>query len=313
MTLRELWMLVLRHWVLVVVIVVVSALLCGGYALMADSGESYEAEARIIAGSNVNSVAGFAENAVRDMQDSYDSVGTVVNVSTQSNLMTVVVSATGPNPEECVRVANVIAETANELAVRVYSENQNPYQGEIGRATEAIPVSSERSIKFLLIGFVIGVFIAIGILILMDFRKRMVKTAEAAGSLVDLPILEALPAKDGDRLLANVRFANRRINASNELSSVLVVPVGQQEYASKVTKLISDALNGEEQNKVKVTYAPPIAECIDGAYASWDADLVVVVVVQWIDSLSALASSVDELRFANARIAGLVFCKEASC
>lgn len=311
MTLRELWMLVLRYWVLVVLVVVVGSALGFGYAKMKDSRESYEAESHIVVGDYVNNVAGFAENVTRLMADQLKGQGVSVSVSADSTIMTVTVTADGPDAQACIEVANAVATAANEAAVQVYAHGENPYHGEVGLATEASAASSKALMKFLLFGCAGGVFIALVIVLLLDLKHRFVKTPEAVQALVELPVLDSLPAVSGEKLAANVRFAADRMGERADVLSVLVIPVGQAQAAQEAASLLKEVPSEQGAATLAVSCSDPLSETMAGVYAAREADVVVVVVEQWKDSTDALVSCVDELRFAEARIAGVVFCNAA--
>lgn len=311
MTIRELWMLVVRYWRLVVAIVVVCAICGAGLSVLKKSEDSYEAKACIAVGANVNNVAGFAENIKRDMQQGLDEQDVSVTIKADTKVMIVSVVAEGVDPDVCIQVANSIAESANGLAVRIYAETDSPYQGEVSLAQEASTVSSKNLIKYLFVGFVGGVFIALVVVILMDLKRRYVKTVSGVQLLTDLPVLEVFPAKDGDKLLANVRFASKREGVDEDALSVIVVPVSERDHADEAVRLLDAAASSANMRSFNARSAAPLSESMAAAYeASQGADIVVIAVAQWEDSLTDLVSTVDELQFAEAKIAGLVFRKD---
>lgn len=310
MTIRELWMLVVRFWKLVVAIILVCTICGAGFSVLKRADDSYEAEACIAVGSNVNNVAGFAENIKRGMQQELDTQGVSVTIDADTQLMIVSVTAKSADSDVCVQIANSIAEEANEMAVRIYADSESPYQGEVSIAQEATPVVSKNLAKFLVFGFAGGVFVALVVIVLIDLKRRYVKTVSSVQQLTDLPVLEVLPAKNGDKLLANVRFAARRAGTGEDALSVVVVPVGKRACADEVLKLLEASASAEGLSHFGAVSTPSLSESMAAAYdASQGASVVVVTVTQWEDSLVSLASTVEELQFAEAKIAGLVFCE----
>ena len=191
---------------------------------------------------------------------------------------------------------------------------ETPYNGTVSPATEAEASSSGGSMKYLLVALLAGLFVGVCIVVVLDMRKRPVKTPEGAQEAVELPVLEILPAKSGERLLANVRFA--AADAAGEgvdpgsLGSVLVVPAGDEAAARAACELLKEAAEAEDAGALEVAQAGPLSEGMAGAYASRDAGAVVVAVRQWADALPQLESTVAELRLAGANLVGLAFARD---
>lgn len=311
MTLRELWTLFVRYWVLALAIVIACTLLGFCYASMKDTGDSYQAEAQVVAGSNLSSVAGLAESVKRDMEPELDGKSVVINVNTDTTVMTVTILAKGPDPQVCIEAANSIADITNESAAKIYSQTQNPYQGEVSSATEATAITTKSTFKFMLFGCVGGVFLALVVLMLFDFKKRPIIAIESVQSKTGLPVLDTLPAQNGEKLLANVRFSSLRLGNSGDSLSLLVIPVGHDASANEVVALLTETAASEGFDGLNVAQAQSLSESMAGAYAAKDADVVVVVAEQWKDSIPSLVSCIDELQFAEAKIAGLVFSRKS--
>lgn len=310
MTLRELGMLVKKFWALMLVIVIVGSMLGFGYALMKNAKPLFTATAQIVAASDVNSVAGFAENVKRDMQSELQAKSVTVDISNKSTNMMTLISASGPYAPDCIDAANTIANTTNEIAMETYAQREESYIGNVSLAVEASSAPSNAT-KFVAFGCMAGVFVALVVVLLIDLKRRYVKTVESVQKETNLPVLDVIPSSSGDKLVANVRFAANRLGITATTLRLLIVPVGNNGTAAEVEAQLTSELSGEIAGGIQASTCPPLSETMEGAYASRDADLVVVAVSQWADTLPSLISCVDELEFAEAKIAGLVFCKEA--
>lgn len=312
MTLQELWMIIVRRWKLVVALPVACALVCAGYLLATkfmDEERQYTAKAYVVGNSNVAAVASLANNEALQLYPGEEEPPFTVRASVGSGTLTVTVVATGEDGDTCIELANEIATHANEAAIEFYADYENPYSGIVQEATEyeEVTVTSDDSLKYLLVAVLAGLFVAICVVVVLDMRKRPVKTAEGVQDAVELPVLEILPAVSGERLLANVRFAA----GDTAPESVLVVPTGDVETAESACELIESAVRAEgASNKLEVLRAEPLSQGMAGAYASRDVDAVVVTARQWADELPQLESTVAELRLAGAKLVGVVFAKD---
>lgn len=311
MTLQELWMIVVRGWKLVLVAVLACMVACGGYYMVAKHGSaSYSATSYIVANSQVSGVSGLATDEARRLAVTSASEGVDVKVKSESTTMTVTITATGPDAEACVKAANEVAESANAAAERAYSDWETPYMGSATLAQEANYSSAGNLLKYLLVAVFAGLFVSVCILVVFDMARRSVKTPEGAQEVVGLPVLEILPAKNGERLLANVRFSLTYAGeeARDQASSVLVVPSGEAAAADAACALLREAAAAEGA-KFEVRQAEPFSQGMAAAYAARDVDAVVVTASQWTDTLPQLESTVAELRLAGAQLAGIVFSR----
>jgi len=304
MTLKELWLLVVRHLKLVITLPVVFALVCVAWTLLAPEGSaSYTVSARIIANTyaaGVHSIAGSeARAAIGDDADYKYSTGV------EGGTNTVVISITGPEKEACIALADSIADKAAAKAEKLYEGMESPYNGYVEHATGSKDVEkpNKSKLKYLIGAIVGGLFVAICVVVIIDLRRRAVKTPEGAQAATELPVLELLPAKSGERLLANVRFAS----GNDGLSSVLIVPTGDVFAADQACTLLNDAAIAEGVETFKAEVSAPLAESMSAAYAARDVDAVLVAVSQWKDSLPQLESAVAELKLADAAPVGIVF------
>lgn len=317
MTLQELWMVVVRRWKLVAIVTLVCVLACGGYLMLTKKMTSYSADAYIVGNSQTAYVSGLATDEARQLSEAGEPAlkGVAVTAKADTASFTVTVTATGADGDACIDAANLVAGAANDAAIESYSDWEAPYYGTVSEAKTATVVGSGSSLKYLFVALLAGLFVGICIVVVLDVAKRPVKTPEGVQDAVELPVLEILPAKSGERLLANVRFAATAAAGEGDgsgdpvvVSSVLVVPAGDAEAADAAAKLL-EASAIDEGAKLEVSCGSPLSEGMGAAYASRDVDAVVVAVRQWVDTLPQLESTVAELRLAGATLAGVAFAK----
>lgn len=303
MTLQEMWLIFKRYIALVLIVCLLGVGAAVGYYKASGKGEGYEAAAYIAVNSNLNSALGLTNNTIRN-RDAYKDVALSADAHVASN--TITVKAKGSNPEELIAAANAVAEDVKEESQKMFVDFKDPFDCSVSLAQLA--TSSDGSIvKYAGIGAAAGFFVALCLLVLIDMRQKKIKTAEGAATETELPVLVCLPKDSGEKLLANVRFAAERAGISKEALSVLIVPCGQTNSAEMTADILSSAAK-DQDTTVEVTVAEPLSTSMKGAYAAQKADLVLVSVQQWKDNLPSLLSSVDELRFAEAQLGGIVFC-----
>ena len=311
MTLQELWMIISRRWKLVVAVTLACIIACGGYFMVAKRGVvNYSAAAYIVANSQVSHVSGLAADEARKLAATPEGAGVVVKAVADTKTMTVTIVANGSDPDACVRAANSVAEAANAIAEKAYSDWDTPYSGLVTTADSISSTTSSNLMKYLLVALVAGLFVSICIIVAHDMMRRPVKTPEGAQGAVDLPVLEMLPAKNGDRLLANVRFASTERDQADgkEIATVLVVPSDDEEAADAASELLR-AASDAEHSVLDVRQSDSLSKGIAAAYQARDVDAVVVAVRQWKDTLPQLESTVAELRLSGANLVGIVFAK----
>lgn len=316
MTLLDLCRLIKRFWVIVIAFPVVFGVACAGYLLVQEETVSHSATAQIVVNSSpyVNSVAGVAAGEVR--QFSAEPSDFTLAYKADGATMTVSVTVSGPDPDSCVEIVNStadsIVEKSDELLVDTAQKDALlAFKAEVEYADavdEVLDAGKQGSSKYVLVAILAGLFVAICVIVVIDMMRRPVKSIEGVQDAVELPVLEKLPVADGgERLLANVRFASK----IDDLRSASVIPVGDAALAEEIAGILTGAAAAEGKGAaLSVTPCKSLALSMDAAYLSRDVDAVVLAVRQWTDSLSALESSVAELRLADANLVGIVFAKE---
>lgn len=333
MTLLDLFRLIRKYWIIVVAVTVVCGGAAGAYAMMSRS-VGHSATAAIVGNSQAGGVMGFANAEGRMLIDPESDYKMEAKV--EAGTSTVNVTVSGPDEKECISLANSLADRALDRAVEAYEGFENPFSGTVEKADITEEVKSGSGKKYLLVGILAGLFLGVCIVVIIDMVRRPVKSIEGMQDLVELPVLEKLPATNGERLLANVRFASKK----DDLRRVCVVPLGDRALADEVAALLdaamaaevgqgsiadnsSDVRSGDNaaqsstsviakeaiHDRFFVQACDPLSAGMSAAYEARGADAVIVAGRQWTDSLSALETTVAELQLAEANVVGLVFAK----
>lgn len=327
MTLLDLCRLMKKYWVLILVCMLVCGAAATAFSYLRHSGGSEEisATANIVGNSQAGGVKGLATEEGRQVElkdgtkfgDPDCEYELKVDIETGTTTVTVTVS--GPDEQQCIDLANDIAERTCDKAFAWYpgSDYRLAYDGHVERATMAnVTESAGPSKKYILVGLLGGLFLGVCIVVIIDLIRRPIKSVEGMQDLVELPVLEKLPATNGERLLANVRFAS----GIDDLKRVCVVPLGDSGIADEVAKMIESAMatekpgNADADEAVRDTFfvqaCAPLSQNMSAAYESRGADAAIVVGRQWTDSLTTLETTVAELKLAGTNVAGLVFAQK---
>lgn len=320
MTLLDLCRLLKRYVALVVAIPLVCALGCFAYLSMAKPNEAtYTATSRIVVSTHLQDANGLTNSVARTVMAT--NKGTTVKASIDSNTKTVSIVVTSSDRQQAIDVANEVAENASLQCMEFIPANaEDPFNARVEAANNATVSSNTwEKIKIVFFAMLAGLFIAIVLVVVIDMIKHPVKSVEGAQSAVELPVLEVMPIKDdGERLLANVRFASKEDN----LRSICVIPVGSGSAAADVADALFCAAKNEGLD-VRFDSAPlanadltvipceSLSQGMKAAYVARKTDSAVLVVRQWADSMRDLESAVAELKLAEVRLVGIVFAKKA--
>ena len=307
MTLLDLCRLMKKHIALIVIVTVVCAALGAGYVLLSKQS-MYKATASVVGNSQSTSVLGFAMaegNKLLGVDGEY-----TVEAEVEKGMQIVNVTVTGPVESECIAKANEIAENTNAQAIEMFKNFENPYNGTVQKVEEADEHKAGGGKKYILVAVLAGLFSAIIIVVIIDLRRRPVKSLEGMQEAVELPVLEKLPAQNGERLLANVRFASNK----DDVANICVIPLSNASPAAEVCDLLRAAYQAEASKAQGAEFAAeackPLSEGMEGAYRARSADAVLVAARQWSDSLTDLETTVAELKLADAKLVGLVYAPE---
>lgn len=190
--------------------------------------------------------------------------------------------------------------------------------------------SAQRNIsslfKTIFIAVILGLFLAICAIVLIDIAKAPIKSREDAENACELPVLgTGTSVEDGDRILANLQFA-----CGKRPSTIAVVPIGQADSAIVISNELVNALErssvrtrivkgSPHARKFKVSVpedaavvvcCPPLAAGAGASYIANSSDATVLCVTEWTDSKRQLLATLRELELAKANIAGLAYLPE---
>jgi len=333
MTISELWVLIKRNWKLCVIVPVICAILAAAYVFIGQS-TTYQAQGKLYAWGNTGTVKILAD----DVASEYSKDGTTIKVAAASNIMTVT-ATNATDGEACKTVLNkalnaMVTATREALmpevskyyvvdGVRVYKtdaeyteelqkaqkDNEESYYGV--QAEKFDEISSSKGLKkYLLVGLLGGLFLAICIVIVVDLVKRPVRSRRQIEDILEVPVLGIFDGKDGsvERLVANIEFA---VPEASKFDSLCVIPSCVSTKELSFVDCLSNALaNDNAENSVDIAIVKPLSESIDGAYKAKEACVTVVVVRFWLDRIDVLEETLRELAFAKANVAGVVLIEE---
>lgn len=163
-----------------------------------------------------------------------------------------------------------------------------------------------RVVKYLLVGVLGGLFLAICTLALIDSVKRPIKSSRDIESVTDLPVWAVSDNRQaGERLWTNIQFA-----AKSPIESICLLPVSGNKQL-RIKEIISNAVSEEppddtSDSSVRIDACDSIRESIVGARIAKDASITIVAAACWKDSESTLCGVLEELQLASANVVGIV-------
>lgn len=174
---------------------------------------TYEAKATLITDADIALAGGFAQSEA----ELFSQNGIAVTSKADTAYRTITIFAEGSDYNGCISAANsAINATADEIrkvnAAFTITTNEATYAERI----------SPGLLKLIAIAFVLGVFLSICALIVIDAIKKPIKSENDIVTLFDLPIIGRIPNRDrGEKLLANIRFLSEE-----PLNTIAVIPTG---------------------------------------------------------------------------------------
>lgn len=157
------------------------------------------------------------------------------------------------------------------------------------------------ALKYALVGFLGGLFLAVCIVMVVDLTKAPLKGREDVEKHFDVPVLaEGDPSSLGDRLWANVQFAVGEIPYS-----VCLVPIGQS-VPQGLESSLGNAVMATGAGDVSIIDCAPLDKGVATAYAARDAGVTLICATPWVDSLRQVADTLRELHLAQAKVVGIV-------
>lgn len=351
MTLLDVLKLV-RHYIKMVVIVVVVCTLAGAGLGVAKAGlgnAEYSAEAvltiseptaTVAAGELMPLAQAIATNVVAENSNDGVTVSQTYDLASRTIAFTAVASSEAESIEAANNAARQTAdETAallQEMADQYRSEIQSEESVEakeldgtvtfglsernraaalemvsftVNDASQAASNSGKSTVvKYTLVGFLGGVFLALCIVIIIDFARTPLKDRSDVEKNFDLPVLaEGRASEIGSRVWASIQFTADKVP-----QSVCFLPVDRS-VASSIESALAEAVieaSGALGGEVAVTVCPALLDSMEGAYAARDADITVLCAMLWSNSLHEVAETLRELSLARANVGGIVLIAE---
>lgn len=281
LTLVDLCRLMRHLWKLVLSISVSCALVAALVSLLMPS--RFESSATITVSdpsSNVSSanllavVNDFVQTAIAPYAVSDSNVEATVGFGTDASAQTLILTIEGTSEDECVQLANSIANNAANDSKEVFDLLQEANEADLAdlsalNTSEDVAsvlsgtllqnsLGSDRTFEFCsfmvneaieaedigpgvltvaLVGLAGGVFLAIIVVLLIDAVKRPIKSCEEIEENYELPVLSSrADSSMGERVWANVQFAT-----SEPILSICLIPLGTdvvKEYAESLESAV---------------------------------------------------------------------------
>lgn len=302
----------LRHYLkIAIAISIACAVITVVVTLLAPS--TYEAKATLITDADIALTGGFAQSEA----ELFSQNGITVTSKADTAYRTITIFAEGSDYNGCISAANsAINATADEIrkvnAAFTITTNEATYAERI----------SPGLLKLIAIALVLGVFLSLCALIVIDAIKKPIKSENDIVTLFDLPIIGRIPNRDrGEKLLANIRFLSEE-----PLNTIAVIPAGLTGATLTCAELTSVfehsgvAVSRTKGNPhaegfksaalpgiLTIVECPSLSEGIGSVYIAKEADITILCVREWLDSRSALSNMLDELHLAKANIIGVVY------
>lgn len=274
---------------------------------------TFEAKATLLTNGDIALAGGYAQSEA----ELYSQNGIEVSTKADTSYRTITITAEGGDYGGCIAAVNATVLAAAE-DIRNANSQTSISTNEATYANSEMPNIP----KMMLVALLAGLFGAICALVIIDMVKAPIKSRNDIESATGLPVLGVIPNRDrGERLLANVRFLSE-----GSLSTIAVIPAGLTggtltcaelasafEHSNTMVTRVKGSAHAQSLNSVSLPEIVTIVECsplsegMGAVYIAKDADITILCASEWRDSRKALASLVEELRFAKAEIGGVVF------
>ena len=305
MTLKVLLSVIRHYWVGLIACVLVCTAAGLGYGLTRPV--TYSATAVVASNLDVKSLKGQADIIVGGS----DIKGLTTSADSAAN--SVRVTAKDTSPKDLVDVANSVAENVADVArsMSVYNPSDVTPQTTVVNVSPAKEVTASRRnpAVYAILGCAGGMLVALCVVVFVASRKAPVCDPTELEELTHLPVLGIMPATEASSLLgANVVFASETFP-----ESICVVPaksVSTDEIARLLERLLKRvAMERGADDDVHVIEGKPLTDSAETAFAAHDADVTLLAVAEWDDSLRDVESALHELTIAKANTLGLVFVR----
>lgn len=316
MTLSDLLKLI-RHYIKLVIALPIICVILSVLVILI-MPPTYVAKATLLTTGDIALAGGYAQTeAALFSQD-----GIEVTSKNDTSYRTVVIEAEGKDYGGCIAAANATV----LAAAKDYRSANNQASVTANEATYA-ENTSPSFLKIIALTLFAGLFVAVCIVVIIDMIKAPIKSKSDIEATLNLPVLGSVPTHDrGERLLANIRFLS-----NDELSTIAVVPVGHTggtltcaelasafENAGTTVMRVQRGPHAQSLNTISLPEIVTIVECapllegIGAAYIAKEADVTVLCASEWRDSRKSLASVVEELSFAKAKLGGVILLSSSS-
>ena len=268
--------------------------------------------------------------------------GVSVKTEVDSSAQSIKFEVTAPGEQESMDIANRLAERTADAAQSALVEQGTAYMeavdemgneplAEEGTYINAGATADERAaalrscffsvssatkaeadgvalrvVKYLLVGILGGLFLAICALALIDSVKRPIKNSEDIQTVTDLPVWMVSDSRQaGERLWTNIQFA-----AKGPIESICLLPVSggkQMGLREVVSEAMSEEPSGDMgDSSIRIETCDSIEKSIVGARIAKEASVTIVTAVCWKDSEPTLCGVLEELQLASANVVGIV-------
>ncbi len=200
---------------LLIAVAVAVACALGGFVVASSMPVRYKAEASLTAGADLAEV----EDIVREVEQSEEFADGDVELTLNKNAVRkrVLIWATGPDADECVRLANAVATEAYSLAHKtVVVSKQGPAKNaSTADLAETAGLSSPKKMWYAamcgLMGLVISLFVLVLCAVREASREDALPGADAAGSLPPSPLPQSAETVLFYALAAGMAFTSHSL------------------------------------------------------------------------------------------------------
>lgn len=201
------------------------------------------------------------------------------------------------------------ADTSDERQILVYDPDFS-FEYIICAVEEASSATDEAPslAKMVLAGGLVGFFLALAILIVIDCVRKPIKDTDDIGKLVPLPCVEAWEPKRLGARIRTVLYAR----LGEGFHSVALVPLseGESEYALSLIDepIPKQGFAGSTMSDCSFAFVAcePLSVSSDAMLASCEADAALILVRLWQDTRSDLEATISELALSSANVIAVV-------
>ena len=113
-----------------------------------------------------------------------------ISVASESTTRVITISVTGQSAQNVALVANGLAETTDSVAREVMDVKA---VNVIDKAVEATKPSGPNRVMYTAIAFLVCIFLAVAIVVVMDMMNTRVRNAEELEEMLEVPVIGRIP------------------------------------------------------------------------------------------------------------------------